>query len=165
MPIIRLAEQDELSELEYIYFEAMMEMHRRDIPQWSQDYPACLLPGDIQRQELFVIEDDHLVVGALVLNQTMDEWLEPIPFTPANAYYIHRLAIDPIRQGRGYARMLMEWAHMAAQTHGGTAMRLDTNALNIPALRLYEKLGYRQVGSFEESGGTYIAHELLFEVD
>jgi [ribosomal protein S18]-alanine N-acetyltransferase len=57
------------------------------------------------------------------------------------------VAVSPKCQGRGYGRRLLE-AHLGAlAAHGARTVFLEVEEGNTPALALYQRFGFRQVGS------------------
>ena len=79
----------------------------------------------------------------MVLNQFNEPQYEEVEFElPAAASLaIHRLAVDPDYQGRGYAGMMVGFAEKFAADLGYSSMRLDAFSGNPVALELYEKTG------------------------
>ena len=69
---------------------------------------------------------------------------------------IENVAVSPPCQGRGYGRRLMAEAEAIAQEHGLRGVRLYTNQRFTQNIRLYEKLGYRQVREETLNGGVAV---------
>jgi ribosomal protein S18 acetylase RimI-like enzyme/predicted double-glycine peptidase len=63
---------------------------------------------------------------------------------------MYSLAIDPRMRGRGLARQLVQDAEKAAWAKRRAYMRLEVRQDNLPAIALYEKLGYRRFGEVED---------------
>tara|TARA_R110002110_G_scaffold415765_1_gene655129 strand:- start:4933 stop:6096 length:1164 start_codon:yes stop_codon:yes gene_type:complete len=61
---------------------------------------------------------------------------------------LYSLAIDPAQRGLGLAEKLLLGAESAASERGALHMRLEVSAANVPATRLYQKLGYRKFGLY-----------------
>ncbi len=59
---------------------------------------------------------------------------------------IKRMRVHPQYQGRGYGQLILEELEARARTLGYQTLHLDTSILQIPAQKLYEKNGYREVG-------------------
>ena len=78
----------------------------------------------------------------------MDEEYIPISWlTPnKNNIYIHRLAIHPENQKKGYAQQLMAFAEAHAKNNHCTSVRLDTFSQNFENLKFYELRGYKRLG-------------------
>lgn len=60
------------------------------------------------------------------------------------------IAVHPAARGRGVGRRFMRFLHDAARKRGAKRVRLRVHADNLPAVKLYESLGYRFSG--EEEG-------------
>lgn len=67
----------------------------------------------------------------------------------ANAYYISNLAVLPEFQGQGIGTRLLERAQAKAAEMGLTKCALTVEVGNKQALRLYERLSFRIVRTFE----------------
>ncbi|KAI4717371.1 hypothetical protein E4T48_06424 [Aureobasidium sp. EXF-10727] len=68
------------------------------------------------------------------------------------ALEINNLAISPCSQGKGYGKLLLKFAESKAKELGCAKMELYTNVKMVENLVLYEKLGYREVGRWEQEG-------------
>ncbi|MFF4645605.1 GNAT family N-acetyltransferase [Streptomyces sp. NPDC001389] len=69
-------------------------------------------------------------------------WLAPAGEAGAEAY-VYEVAVAEEHRGRGYGRDLMLLAERTAIAQGHRELALHVFAGNVPALRLYESLGYR----------------------
>lgn len=63
---------------------------------------------------------------------------------------LYSIATAPRFQGRGIARTLLEHGERIAAENGRIYMRLEVRKDNPGAIRLYEKMGYRQFGYYED---------------
>src|SRR5579884_1248208 len=59
---------------------------------------------------------------------------------------IKRMRVHPDYQGRGYGQLLLNELEARARARGYRTLHLDTSILQIPAQKLYEKNGFREVG-------------------
>jgi len=59
---------------------------------------------------------------------------------------IKRMRVHPDYQGRGLGQIILTELETRARAMGYKTLHLDTSVLQIPAQRLYEKNGYREVG-------------------
>ena len=66
---------------------------------------------------------------------------------------IHDLAVLPGRRGGGVGRALLAAAERHAREHGHCKLTLEVQEDNAPALRLYERFGFRNV-VYGDSGPT-----------
>ena len=61
---------------------------------------------------------------------------------------VYSLATRPEVRGQGIGASLLEAAAVAARRRGCRVLRLEARTDNVAAIRLYERLGYRQIGSY-----------------
>jgi len=70
-------------------------------------------------------------------------------------YTICRLVVHPDHFRKGIAHSLIQ--HFLSEVCPLQKVAVSTGAKNEPALRLYQKLGFRQVGSLEVAPDVYLA--------
>lgn len=63
---------------------------------------------------------------------------------------IYSIAVAPEARGHGSAELLVRQAEMEAAEAGRIIMRLEVREDNVPAIRLYQRLGYRQFGTYRD---------------
>lgn len=58
---------------------------------------------------------------------------------------LHRIAVDPASQGRGYGQRLLAFAEAQATERGGRLMLIETSSQDAYAstVRFYERAGYQ----------------------
>ncbi len=161
MIAIRPASIDDLDNVVSIVRSAARHLDEQGILQWDNVYPdRAILQGDIDRRNLFVLEED----GSLAALIALDEQQPPEYAGAAWAYYgkvmvVHRLAIAPEHQGKKYASRMMDFAERKAATHGYDAIRLDAFTQNPAALALYQRRGYRKAGTVRLRMGLFVCYE------
>lgn len=62
---------------------------------------------------------------------------------------LYSLATLPEARGRGIGAALLEAAAAAAVVHGSHALRLEVRTDNTGAIALYERAGFRRIGSYQ----------------
>jgi putative acetyltransferase len=62
-----------------------------------------------------------------------------------DAFELAKMAVDPPARGQGHGDRLIAAAIDFARERGAARVELLTNSLLVPALRLYEKHGFRRV--------------------
>ena len=75
---------------------------------------------------------------------------------------IYSIAVSPSERGRNIGERLVREAEAAAVEAGRIVMRLEVREDNAPAIRLYQRLGYRQFGTlrdYYEDHGTALRFE------
>lgn len=125
-------------------------MIHRGIYQWNEHYPnKKAFKIDIDRDNLFVLESENVMIGCIALTTHIDEeyktvnWLTP----NKNNLYIHRLAIHPKYQGKGFAQQLMDFAEHYAIKNNYSSIRLDTFSQNKRNQKFYELRDYKKLES------------------
>lgn len=61
---------------------------------------------------------------------------------------LYSIAVDDRRRGRGLGQRLLADAEAVAAGHKQRVLRLEVREDNLPAIRLYERRGYRLVGHY-----------------
>jgi len=147
--MIRLAKKEEIPQLLAITKACANDMISRNIFQWNEEYPSQeAFENDVFRKELFVLITNNKIIGSMVLTQKIDkEYLSIKWLTPnSNNLYIHRLAIHPKEQGKGWAQKLMDFTEDFAIKNNYNSIRLDTFSKNIRNQKVYELRGYKRLG-------------------
>jgi len=127
--LIRLAELDREG-------DALLAMQRHGYASEARLIGIDALPAqhetvdDLRAEMLWVAEDDGTPAGLLGLEDGGD-------------LAIARLVVAPQSRRRGIGRAL---ARHALALAGDRAVRVGTAAANLPALALYESLGFERVG-------------------
>lgn len=141
-----LKDIDEIIDVTKACAKTMVE---RNIYQWNEHYPSRgAFENDALRGELYVLENDKQIIGCIVISTLMDDEYIPITWLTENHnnIYIHRLAIHPKHQGKGYAQQLMTHAEVLAKTNNHASVRLDTFSQNHRNQKFYETRGYTRLG-------------------
>jgi ribosomal protein S18 acetylase RimI-like enzyme len=139
----------------------------KGIYQWNEHYPSKqAFENDVFRNELYVLEIQSKIVGCIVISVFMDEEYFPIKWlTPNdNNLYIHRLAIHPKHQGKGFAQKLMDFAENFARKTQASSIRLDTFSQNKRNQIFYELRNYKQLGEIyfpKQSEFPFYCYELV----
>lgn len=103
-----------------------------------------------EADELFVAEENGTVVAAARINgEQVDVYVDGAWMYEAPAEQVmvlHTLVVEPKAAGQGWGRRFVAFYEEYAKSHGCSCLRMDTNAINLPARSLYKKLGYREAG-------------------
>jgi len=119
---VSMAELDRVMEIERQVFTA----------PWSRESYAELIPQPVI--SMWVLKNDTDVLGYM-LYQLWDGEME-----------LHTIAVDPVFQGQGLGRLLMQKLHAEAHSRGVQKIYLQVRVSNQSALRLYERFGFVKVG-------------------
>ncbi len=165
--MIRRAKISEIPDILTITQACAKKMQENGIFQWNECYPSKeAFQKDIDRGELFVVEEKYTVQGTIVISTVMDEEYKPIQWlTPnGNSVYIHRLSVHPNLQGKGLAQQMMDFAENHAREHRFVSVRLDTFSQNKRNQRFYEQRGYQKLGDIyfpKQSVHPFHCYELV----
>lgn len=94
----------------------------------------------------FIKKEGKTIVGAMAVTMFQGEdyhaiaWSQELPDDEVTV--IHILAVNPDYHGRGIGAQLVSEAISLAKANGMKAIRLDALASNLPAHKLYERLGF-----------------------
>lgn len=100
---------------------------------------------------LFVLERDGVIAAAAKIDQTQVPEYADAPWRypdapPEQVMVLHTLVVDPAFAGQGCGTEFVRFYEQYALEHGCPYLRMDTNARNAAARRLYARLGYREAG-------------------
>ena len=150
--LFRKANYDDLPALKQIYRDAIAKMEAEGVHIWDDVYPAEFLYKDIDRDQLYLFDDNGLIAGAFALREghlaeTMLPWAEP----QAPAIYLERFVVSNSFLRRGIGAALLKEACRVSRELGKDYLRLLVVESNTPAIRLYLKCGFTQVeGTYDE---------------
>ncbi len=100
----------------------------------------------IQGNSFYLYKEGETIVGAMAVTMFQGEdyhaiaWSQELP--DDEVAVLHILAVNPDYQGRGIGAQLVREAITLAKANGMKAIRLDALATNLPAHKLYERLGF-----------------------
>jgi ribosomal protein S18 acetylase RimI-like enzyme len=165
--MIRKAEEKDIDSIISITKACAKAMIANEIYQWNEYYPnTSAFKNDVKRNELYVLEIHSVIVGCIVVSSFMDSEYKPIKWLSSthNAIYIHRLAVHPNTQGKGYAQLLMNFAEEFAIDKNYNSIRLDTFSQNKRNQKFYELRGYKKLGDIhfpQQSEFPFHCYELV----
>lgn len=172
---LRLAKENEFKDVQSLYWKIIELMDDAEYkPGWKKGiYPTDeFIHTALTNQELYVVEEKSTLIAAMVMNHTCTDGYEKIEWG-ISAYndevsVIHALGILPLYQGKGVAKFLVKEAIKIAQGNQQKAIRLDVLGTNIPAQKLYTKMGFQYRDTlqlyYEDTGLTdYMMYEYNLE--
>ncbi len=151
--VIRKATEEDIDSVERIYdaIHTEEEQGKQTIGWIRNVYPVrSTAEAALQREDLFVMEDEGKVCGAAIINNTQVDsynagsWEHKV--SDQEVCVLHTLVIDPACAGRGCGKAFITFYENYARQTGCTELRIDTNAKNAAARRMYKKNGYTEIG-------------------
>lgn len=153
MIMIRKATAADLSAVEAIYNEIHDAEEKGLITTgWLKGiYPVrAVAESALQRDDLFVMEEDGILCGAALINQIQVDvyagaaWKHEVP--DDQVCVLHTLVISPRANGRGLGKQFVRFYEDYARRNGMPELRIDTNERNGKARAMYRTLGYEEIG-------------------
>lgn len=145
--LIRYAKSNDLKEINIMYMNLIEELKKNGINMWDNEYPFCKFQNDINKFEMHLIEKNKKIIGAFSICKYDDPEYNVIDWKNKDKsfVYINRLAISLLEQGKGYAKLGIKYIEDYATKNRFESIRITVNEKNIPAISLYENLGYKKV--------------------
>lgn len=146
----KLAVLEDLENLFLLTNSCASYLRAQGIFQWNENYPSkAVLLNDINLKQIFKIEFNNEIIGCIVLSSKMDNEYKKVKWLTKNHknLYIHRLAVLPKYQKRGYGKLLMDFAENFAVNNKYVSIRLDTFSKNKHNLVFYKNRNYTMLGS------------------
>ena len=120
-------------------------MSNKGFNHWGEHYPTeAIYRRDIMKGIQYVYIIDKIVRGMVSFDTAHHENFDRIEWGTDNsmAYYVHRLAVDPLYQGIGIANNLMRFVEKSAKEGGFDTLRLGAFSGYEDIVRFYKKRGY-----------------------
>lgn len=120
--------------------------------RWSKRKHPTLegIKAYIEEGSMYLYKEGNVIVGAIAVTMYQGEDYHAIEWSQQvaddKAAVIHILAVSPDYQGKGIGSEMVREAINLAKEKGMQAIRLDALASNIPAHRMYERLGFEYRG-------------------
>lgn len=115
-------------------------------------YPSSQTALDaLNAGTLFVLEREGVIAAAAKIDQNQvpeyanAHWSHP-EAPSGQVMVLHTLVVDPLLAGKGCGTEFVRFYERYALDWGCPFLRMDTNARNAAARRLYARLGYREAG-------------------
>ena len=161
----RKAEPDDIEDICSIVHAAVEVMERDNIFQWDDIYPAKEdFQEDIEESQLYIGLVDGQIAVVYALNQKCDNEYEngKWKYKDEPFYIVHRLCVNPAFQNKGVAKSTLLFIEKQLMEKGIHVIRLDVFTNNPFALRLYNSLGYSEVGYADWRKGRFLLMEKYF---
>jgi len=138
---IRVATADDLP---------VLRLFQQGVVEAERPFDPTLKPGELHYYDLAALLTEpqtQLLVatdGARIVASGYARLLPAKPYLRHSRYaYLGFMYVEPAYRGRGLSGQLIEALRQWAQTQGVTELRLEVYAANEPALKAYEKFGFR----------------------
>lgn len=147
------------------YYALTDEMeHAEFSPGWIRDvYPTQeYLKDSIRKGELYIGRCGEEIAACMVVNHNYNEAYRQVKWSveaeDSRVLVIHALGVRRKFSGKGLAKQLVQEVIDMAEKSGIRALRLDVLKGNLPAEKVYLKMGFRYVDTlqmyYEDTGTT-----------
>lgn len=152
---IRLATPEDRKAILGTYEELFA--HEREVgstTNWREGlYPSERVPDTaIPAGQMYVLDDAGVIRASMMLNTDEGpgygevEWVYPANAAAGEVLVIHTLVVAPSSARRGLGKLMLDFALNHGRELGCKVCRIDTWVGNEPALRFYERNGFRRAG-------------------
>lgn len=143
-----------------LYTEAVAALQAAGLDQWDDQYPdRAILTEDIGKRDMLLLRRDGRLEAAAVVSREQDELYADGNWSDGDFAVLHRLCVKPSLQNRGVGRRVVQEIERMLAQRGVDYLRLDAFEQNPAALGLYERLGYKRVGSMDARKGRFGLYE------
>lgn len=133
-------------------------------PLWQKGiYPSDeYLKESIENHQLYVGIENNQIIGAMIVNHDSNESYNKMTWQieadKDEVLLIHALGVLPEYSNKGYAKHLVQYVIDMGKENLCKAIRLDVLYNNVPALKLYEGIGFKKLDTiqmyYEDTGWT-----------
>ncbi len=162
MRIFERARPDEAAAIEAMFEAAKRTGRENGTTDWDDTYPTRdLIDEDITHGELWALREDGRILAVIsMLEEDFENGLDA-GWTDVPNCVLARLCVDPALQRRGIGAEVMACVTREAARLGFAATRHLASVHNPAALRLYRKMGYRELRQVRFFGDDFIAFERM----
>ena len=133
---------------------------------WNNHYPNKeVYIKDIKKGVLFLRTENNKVVGMISFDKSYHEFFDKADWkdTSGDFYFVHRLGVLPSVQGKGIAKVLMDFAEKEIKSMGGKSVRLGAYKHYKRVVKFYKHRGYTPRGEiiFSVSKNPFYAMEKI----
>ncbi len=149
-----------------MYQKIIRNMNKNDIRIWDEIYPCEFFQNDIENKSLYILAENDDIMAAFALCESNDgaehvKWKN----AKARALYLDRLGVNVNHLRKGIGGLTLLHAAKLAKQMNAEYLRLFVVDINIPAINLYLKNGFKRVdGIYEEKIDDFGMVEYGFEI-
>jgi GNAT superfamily N-acetyltransferase len=160
--LIRPADLDDINRIGFLAQQIWPETYGKILSAEQLKYMLKLFysPKSLRRQ---MVDERHRFL-------IMEQADEPIGFASWSAsgdpgvYKLHKLYVQPGRQGKGLGRTLLQFIFEAIRPEGATTLRLNVNRFN-KARQFYERMGFTVIAEEDiDIGHGYFMNDFVMEI-
>jgi GNAT superfamily N-acetyltransferase len=146
------AKSTDLVEILYLLKVCTRDMNSQGLRYWNSASPAAeQIQKDVLEGHIYLVKDKGVCKGMVTLNSAEPEDYRQMNLSSDNTkpLFVYCMVVHPTWQGKGIARLMIDYAQEMAKKNGFTCIRLDIYQTSEDARQLCEKLSFKEIGSFQ----------------
>ena len=128
---------------------------------WSDEYPTfAIVKRDIHTGSLYVLKDSQgLLIAAAAAGP--DDELEDFKWQPKNPCELARVAVSLSMRNHGIGSHLLKYIIADVKIRGFDGIRMLVSVSNLPALAMYDKLGFKRMDIVHMFGFDFYRYQMI----
>ena len=154
--MIVMAKSEDFEKIVNFYYKLIDDMKNEIyIPGWEKDiYPSKeYIRNSIVNKTLFINAVNNGIIAAMIVDNDHVEGYDRVEWNidviQDEILVIHALGISHEYQGLGIAKEMVQFVKEYGKDKSKKTIRLDVLKSNIPAQKLYLKMGFKYVDTIE----------------
>lgn len=150
--VVRIEKESDIDAIEHLYDDLndYLETHE-NYPRWKKGvYPIREDAKEaLAKDDLYVAIIDGEIAGTVVYSDEQEGAYRKVKWQmefDVPVITICKLAVHPQKFGCGVGKALLDYTVCIGDQRNAKAIRLDVYEENLPAIRLYEKCGFKDMG-------------------
>jgi len=128
---------------------------------WDDDYPNDeTAESDIKIDSLYILRDGGKIIAAASAGPFYE--LGHLQWKPKNPCELARIGVVPGMRSKGVGTVILRNVIGAVGKRGYDGIRMLVSVTNHPALRLYEKNGFKRCGETRMFEMEFYCYQLVF---
>lgn len=166
--MFRKAILSDLSNITTLCEKIQIHMNQvNDIKQWDDGYPNKeVFLDDIQKEQLYVLEIDNILVGFIVINDVQYDCYNQVTWRyQEQCRVIHRFGISPDHLQKGYGSQLLKATILEIKNQNYNYIKIDTSSRNQAMNAIIKKFNFQFLGNmhFENNPIAWNCYDLLID--
>ena len=154
--IIELGKENDIDELENLYNDLNDYLAAGvNYPGWKKGiYPVRQNAIDgVKNRNLYVAKKNGTIIGSIILSHEPEQAYYNVKWgfeaDYSDVFVIHTFVVHPKFMQCGVGKMLIEFAYEYSIKSKVKSIRLDVYEGNMPAIKLYERCGFKYIDTVD----------------
>lgn len=151
---IRKAIPSDLVEILYLLRVCIKDMNEKGMKQWNSAHPeTAIIKKNLEEGFIYLLKDKGVCRGMVTLTPEIPVDHEDLNLSDnkKKALYLQWMAVHPYWQGKGIAKMLLDFAENHARTNKYDMIQIDVFSKHDMAHQICQKNEFSETGKFHSS--------------